>query len=131
MDIKANIGDPKTGKTAKKEFKDEAAKRLLGLKIGDTVKGELLDLPGYEFEVTGGSDTAGFPMRKDVAGTGRKRILLVSGVGLKPTVRGLRRRKSVAGNTVSDVTAQINLKVLKHGKEPLTPPEEKKEEKKE
>lgn len=140
-EFKIVIGDPKTGKSVQKEAKDDAAKAFLGLKIGDKINGEVLDLTGYEFEVTGGSDYAGFPMRRDVPGTLRKRILAVKGIGINNkkkyrkkkkkglrTMKGMRQRKSMAGNTVYEKTAQINLKVLKHGKTPLF--EEKKEEKK-
>ena len=131
-EFKLVIGDPKTGKTVQKEAKENAADAFLGLKIGQTVKGEVIDLTGYEFEITGGSDYAGFPMRKDVPGQQRKRILAVTGVGVnnkkkyrKPkkkgmrTMKGMRSRKMVAGNTVYERTAQINLKVLKAGKGPL------------
>ena len=133
MEIKINIGDPKTGKTHKKVLAEDAAKILFGKKIGETFKGEAIDLSGYEFEIKGGSDSTGFPMRYDVQGTLRKRILIAGGVGFNPKRKGIRRRKLVAGNEVYEKTAQINLKVVKYGKEPLEKPaeatsEEKKEE---
>jgi len=53
----------------------------------------------------------------------------VSGVGIRKNRRGRKVRKTVAGNTIYTKTAQINLKILKHGSKPLA--EEKKEEKKE
>ncbi len=131
-ELKLVINDPKTGKAVQKELKDDAVQPFMGLKIGDKVNGELLDLTGYEFEITGGSDFAGFPMRKDVPGTARKRILAISGVGLNNkkkyrkkkkkglrTMKGMRQRKTVAGNTVFDKTAQLNLKVIKAGKADL------------
>ena len=130
--IKVVIGDPKAKQSLQKEVKDDAAKPLLGMRIGDKVSGEVLEFPGYEFEITGGSDFAGFPMRKDVPGITRKRILEVKGVGVKNkkkyrkkkqkglrTMKGMRQRVSVAGNTVYDKTAQVNMKVIKHGSEPL------------
>lgn len=125
-ELKLNIGDPQTKKILKKELKDSDAKPMIGLKIGDKVKGEILDLPGYEFEITGGSDYAGFPMRKDVMGSQRKRILIVSGVGIRKNNKGNKRRITVAGNTIHDKTVQVNMKVTKHGKTPLF--EEPKEE---
>ncbi len=127
-EIKLNIGDPKSKKTITKAIVDNATDVFMNKKIGDKVNGDSFDLPGYEFEITGGSDNAGFPMRKDVKGTMRKKILLVSGVGLRSNVKGRKVRKSVAGNTIYAKTAQINLKVLKHGSTPLF---EAKEEKKE
>ena len=103
----------------------------MGLKIGDNVKGEVLNLAGYEFQITGGSDFAGFPMRSDVPGILRKKVYAVSGIGLKKKEKGLKQRKTVAGNIIYDKTAQVNLKVVKEGKGPLgedKPKEEKAEE---
>ena len=132
-EFKLVIGD-KSGKCYQKEAKDDAAEKFLGLKIGDKVNGELIDLVGYEFEVTGGSDNCGFPMRSDVPGTARKNIFSFSGVGVsnkkhRPNpkkkgwrkMEGMRRKRLVAGNTIHAKTAQINLKVLKAGKESLEP----------
>ena len=115
VEFKVVISDPKTGLTVQREVKDPAAKAFLGLKIGDAVKGEVIDLRGYEFEVTGGSDFCGFPMRKDVLGIGRKRILSYSGVGVRKGEKGMLQRKTVCGNTIHARTAQINLKAVKAG----------------
>lgn len=118
-EVRLCIGDPKSGKTAKAVLAAENAKPLMGKKIGDTLKGDDLGYAGYEFEITGGSDDCGFPMRRDVMGTTRKKILMVSGTGLRKNEPGRRVRKSVAGNTVFTGTAQVNLKVLKAGSQPL------------
>lgn len=130
--IKIVIGDPKAKQSLQKELKDDAAKPLLGMRIGDKIAGEVLDFTGYEFEITGGSDFAGFPMRRDVPGITRKKILDVKSVGVKNkkkyrkkkkkgmrTMKGMRQRVTVAGNTVYDKTAQLNVKVIKHGSESL------------
>ena len=109
----------KEGKCYQKELNEEQSGNLVGKRIGDKISGEDVGLAGYEFELTGGSDYCGFPMRRDAQGPTRKRILAVSGVGLKKAAKGLRQRKTVAGNTVHDKTAQVNLKVLKAGSEPL------------
>jgi len=109
----------KQGKCVQKEIQDPEAKALLGKKIGDSISGDQLGLAGYEFQVTGGSDYCGFPMRKDVEGYARKRILAVSGIGLKKTGKGKRVRKTVCGNTIHPKISQVNLKVLKEGKSPL------------
>lgn len=129
-EFKIVISDPKTGKSYQKEAKDDAAKQFMGLKIGDKVK-DVLDLAGYEFEITGGSDYCGFPMRKDVLGTMRKKILSTKGVGLNIKEAGTKKRKTVAGNTIFDRTAQINLRITKQGKTPLEAPAEEPEEKEE
>ena len=119
MEIKIVLSNPKTGKSYQKIVKDADARRFMGLKIGDNVKGEVINLPGYEFEVSGGSDFAGFPMRGDVPGILRKKVYAVSGIGLRKKEKGFKQRKTVAGNTVYDKTAQINMKVTKEGKGPL------------
>lgn len=117
---KINIGDGKSKKTYKKVTEDISG--FYDKKIGDIVNGEIIDLPGYELEIRGGSDSSGFPMRKDVDGTTRKRILITGGVGMKNQKRkGLRLRKMVAGNTVYEKTSQLNLKVTKWGKAPIEP----------
>ena len=116
------------GKCVQKEVAENDAPQWFGKKLGDVVKGEMMGLAGYELKITGGSDASGFPMRWDVDGQARKKIFAVSGVGLKKTRKGMRVRKTVAGNTVSDKTAQLNMKVLKEGAEPLIPPEEPKAE---
>ncbi|MFH1591293.1 MAG: 30S ribosomal protein S6e [archaeon] len=118
-EFKLVINDPKTGKSYTREVKEDQAKPFLTLKIGNKVSGKDAGFVGYEFEITGGSDSAGFPMRRDVDGVNKKRILAVEGVGLKRAGRGVRQRKTVAGNTVYSKTAQINLKILKAGKDKL------------
>ena len=116
MALKVVIGT-KEGKALQKEVED--AKPLYGMSIGQTLKGEVIDLPGYEFEITGGSDKIGFPMRKDVEGTTRRKILAVEGIGLKKQAKGKKVRKNVSGKTVSEDTSQLNLKVTKEGSKSL------------
>jgi small subunit ribosomal protein S6e len=125
----------KEGKCLQKEVAEPDANSFLGKKVGDKIAGEAIGFTGYEFEITGGSDYAGFPMRKDVQGVGRKKILAVEAIGLKKTLKGMRTRKTVCGNTIHPKIAQINMKVIKAGATPLPmpapkPKEEKKEEKK-
>lgn len=115
-EFKLNIGDPKSKKTIKKDIKDDEAEALIGKSMGDTVKGDSFGFEGYEFLITGGSDYTGTPMRKDVIGTARKKVLIVSGTGIRKNRPGRKVRRTVAGNTVYEKTAQINLKVTKHGK---------------
>ncbi|MFH1054319.1 MAG: 30S ribosomal protein S6e [Candidatus Woesearchaeota archaeon] len=109
----------KTGKNIQREVKDKEAEVFLGKKIGETINGNEIGLEGYEFEITGGSDNCGFPMRKDVQGTSRKRITSIGGVGFTKKGKGIRAKKTVCGNTVHSRIIQINLKVLKEGKTPL------------
>lgn len=122
----------KGGRCIQKEVAEPAAKTLIGKQIGETIQGDTLGFTGYELEITGGSDYCGFPMRKDVQGFARKKILAVKGIGMKQKAPGIRQKKTVCGNTIHPKIAQINVKVLKEGAEPLAPPAEaKKEEKKE
>jgi len=126
-EFKLCIGDPKSGKSYQRVVSGDNAKALLGKKIGDKIRGESFDLPGYEFEITGGSDYCGFPMRKDIDGAVRKKILLVSGVGIRNKEKGIRKKKTVCGNTIHSKISLVCLKILKKGKKPLGE-EEKKEE---
>lgn len=117
--MKIVVSNPETGKSYQKELEASQEKTLRGKKIGDPLKGDTLGLVGYELELTGGSDQQGFPMRVDLHGTARKRLLLSSGPGYKAKRKGERKRKSIRGNTVAEDIAQVNLKVVKAGKEKL------------
>jgi len=118
VEFKLVIGH-KDGKSIQKAVKDTEANALLGLKLGDKVLGDKLGMAGYEFELCGGSDYCGFPMRKDLPGIGRKKILMVKGVGLKDAAAGIRKRRTVCGSTIHSKIVQLNLKVTKEGKEAL------------
>ena len=118
VSFKVVIGT-KQGKCYQREIADPDASNLLGKKLGDTVSGDSIGLKGYEFLITGGSDYCGIPMRKDVSGAGRKRVLAVQDIGMKKIAKGIRKRRSVCGNTIHPKISQVNLKVLKEGKEKL------------
>ncbi|MHA2037639.1 MAG: S6e family ribosomal protein [Promethearchaeota archaeon] len=107
------------GKTKLIEI-DEKKFRFEGMKMGEIIKGGLIGFPNYEFEITGGSDSSGFPMRKDVHGPVKKKILVSKrGVGYKPRRLGEKRRKTVRGNEVTSDMTLINLKVVKYGEAEL------------
>lgn len=128
------IGDPKTRKTYQIEIDQDKAVGIMGKKIGDKFNGDLIGLPGYEIKITGGTDKDGFPMHPRVHGMVRKKIVLSHPPGFHPKRKGMRKRKMVAGNTVSNNIAQINCKVIKEGSKKipvLLGKEETKEEKKE
>ncbi|MEM0026371.1 MAG: 30S ribosomal protein S6e [Ignisphaera sp.] len=84
------------------------ASRLIGMRIGDRIDGSIIGLPQIVLEIRGGSDLAGFPMRKDISGAVKKYVLLASGPGFRPKEEGERRRKLVRGNTISEDIVQIN-----------------------
>lgn len=114
------ISDPKTGKAYKVDGKDtEASALFIGKRIGDVVDADMLGLGGYVLEITGGSDKEGMPMRKDVSGTVRKRILITSPPGYRPKEGGKRRRKSVRGNEISSEISQINVQIKEYGRKSI------------
>ena len=129
--FKINISD-KTGKTYKFELETE---ELFGKELQEKIPGRdlLPGLEGYELEITGASDNAGFTSHKDVPGVGLKKLLLTYGKAMhkrprregkkkvsNPKPKGLRLRRSVRGRAISPETVQINLKVLKYGNKPLS-----------
>jgi len=142
MAFKINIGE-KSGKTYKLEI---SAPELIDKEVGDKIDGKEIknELDGYVFEITGGSDKAGFHLMKEVEGQGLKGTLLTYGKGMHKKPRregkkpqkdkkpkGLRLRKTVRGKVIGESTVQINLKVEKAGKKPLSeifaPPKESEE----
>jgi len=106
--FKLTVSDIK-GKSVTKELKDNDVNPLLGLQIGNDTDASIVGLEG-KMKVTGGSDKSGIPMRPDLHGMARKRILIPKGVGLQDTVKGLRKRKLVRGNTISEEIYQINFR---------------------
>lgn len=117
--FKVVAADPEAGKSYKLEAHEPAARRLVGLRVGDKFDGVIVGLPGYELEITGGTDKDGFPMRSDVTGPGRAYVLLAKGPGFRPRERGERRRKRVRGRVISDDIVQVNAKIVKRGEKPI------------
>jgi len=131
MVFKINISE-KSGKTFKIETESED---LIGKALHETVEGSLIspDLEGYEFEITGASDLAGFPSVEKVDGVALKRVLLKfsdKGMNKRPKhegkrkraknrPKGLRLRKTVRGKVISPSIVQINMRALKHGSKKL------------
>lgn len=114
-EFKAVIADPKSGKTYKRDITGQFANALVGRRLGEEIDGLFVGLPGYKLLITGGSDKDGFPMRRDLPGPRRRRVLLSGGVGFHPLRPGLRKKKTVRGNTVSPDTLQLNLKITIRG----------------
>lgn len=90
----------------------DRARSFIGLKIGDRISGELIGLKNVELEIRGGSDNSGFPMRPDIPGGVKKRVLLSNPPGFHPRKRGERRRKIVRGNTITEDIVQINTVII-------------------
>jgi small subunit ribosomal protein S6e len=125
VDFKFVIG-AKDGKCYQREIKSPESENLLKKRIGDKVSGDNLGFNGYEFQITGGSDKCGFPMRKGIQ-IHRQKILLGEGVGFcgkkrklrKKSTRkkqgGLVRRRTVCGEMITKIINQVNVKVIKEG----------------
>lgn len=119
-------------KAYSKELNEHESDAFLGKKIGDAISGNTFGFKNYEFKITGGSDKDGFPMRFDLPGAGRKKLLLAKGPGVVIRgVKGLRRRKMLRGNLIASDIKQINIKVVKEGEKKIEEIFPDKEEKKE
>lgn len=127
-DTSYKINISAAGKDAPEEFRGQTKvivlepgkfTPLIGKKIGETFNGALIGLPGYQLKITGGSDAGGIPMRRDVHGPVKRRILLSRGPCYNPKYPGEKRRKMVRGSEITDNMSQINTIVIKYGKEKL------------
>jgi small subunit ribosomal protein S6e len=114
-DFTVVVADPDSGDTHQLDAEGQDANRFIGRELGEEVDGSALGLDGYTLELTGGSDTAGRPMRDDVRGAQLKSILLTGGTGYEPTRDGERKRVTVRGREVSEDTRQINAKIVERG----------------
>ncbi len=114
--MKVTIGTS-DGETFQQEIDD--ASQLIGKKVGEEFDGGIVGLSGYTLKITGGSDRSGFPMRKSIEGSEREKVLLEEGAGIKGKGNGVRRRKSIRGNTVSDEIQQLNTTVVEEGSKPV------------
>ena len=130
-EFKVNVSNPADGKSYQVNVSGHHANSLVGKKIGDEIDGLFVSLPGYKLQVTGGSDKDGFVMRRDLDGIQRKKVLISTSTGFQPKKAGLRRRKTVRGNTISLDVVQVNMRVTKAGSKPIDDMLAEKGEKKE
>jgi small subunit ribosomal protein S6e len=130
-----NDTDPSnSGRSYNMSISGNNQSQFLGKKIGDVVDGIFVGegektLAGYKLEITGGSDKTGTPMRSDLIGGARQSILVTASTGFKGhdlvhkakggekkrfryKPDGLRMRRYFRGNTITQDTRQINLKVV-------------------
>ncbi len=132
VEFKVVVNDTKNGKSHNVSVSGHHANSLIGKKIGDEVDGIFVSLPGYKLIITGGTDKDGFAMRYDLPGMGRRRLLISKGKGFKAREEGMRKKKSIRGNTINQDVVQINMKVVKYSSKPienLIKAEEKSDEK--
>ncbi|MDA4114531.1 MAG: 30S ribosomal protein S6e [Thaumarchaeota archaeon] len=106
--FKVVVSDPSSGKSEVIEAKDSQAQIFMGRKIGEIIDLSLIG-QNYKVKLTGGSDKAGFPMRRDVMGSGKRYVLMTKGVGFRHPVEGEKRRKLVRGGTVTEEVYQLNV----------------------
>jgi small subunit ribosomal protein S6e len=118
-DFTVVVADPEDGAAHQRAVDGQDANRFMGRSIGDEVDGSAVGLDGYTVEVTGGSDTAGRPMREDVAGPSLTSVLLSGGTGFNPARDGERKRVTVRGREVGEETRQINATITDRGDQPV------------
>jgi small subunit ribosomal protein S6e len=115
--FKVIVSDPEAGTSKVVELEEARAAPLIGKKISEVIDGSIVDLPGHKAQIMGGSDKDGFPMRPSVHGGVRRRIVLSGGVGFTPTNEGMRKRKTIRGNVITDEIVQINMKITERPKQ--------------
>jgi small subunit ribosomal protein S6e len=116
--FKVILSDPQTGTSKVVELEEARAAPFIGRKIGETMDGAAVDMPSTKVKIMGGSDKDGVPMRPDVHGGVRRKVVLSGGVGFNPTKGGERRRKAVRGNVITDEIVQLNMKIVEQPNKP-------------
>ena len=116
------VSDP-NGTSQRVEIEDAQLRPLVGTRIGMTIDGSFAGMQGYKLKLTGGTDKDGIPMRPDVHGSAKSRIVLSGGVGYKPKDNGMKKRKVVRGNTISQETTFLNFAVIEAPKKKVAEPE--------
>jgi len=115
VEFKTIVNDVKTGKSYNVIVTGHHANSLNGKNIGEIVDGIFVGLPGYKLKITGGSDGNGTPMRADLPGQKRRKLLLSEGLGFHEKYPGERKRVAVRGSTISNETVQINMAITEYG----------------
>lgn len=115
VEFQVVIADTKEGKSYQSKVEGHHANSLIGKKIGNEVDGIFVGLPGYKLEITGGSDLDGVPMKKNLPGPGRKKILGKGGIGFKSNPNNVKVKKTLRGNSISTNINQINMKIIQYG----------------
>lgn len=114
------IVSDKNGKSISKDLKDKEAQPLLGLRIGEILDATVVGISPGKIQLKGGSDKSGTPIRKDVHGGVKKYVLLSKGAGMRDDHEGIRKRKLVRGNMITEEIYQVNCLLLE-GNLPLKP----------
>jgi len=109
--FKVIVSDPQAGTSKVVELEEARAAPFIGRRVGEAMDGSVVDLPAHTVQILGGSDKDGVPMRGNVHGGVRRRVVLSGGAGFSPKKKGERKRKTVRGNIITDEIAQINMKI--------------------
>jgi small subunit ribosomal protein S6e len=123
--FKVIVSDPQSGTSKVVELEEARAAPFIGRRLGETLDGSAVDLPAHTVQILGGSDKDGVPMRGNVHGGVRRRVVLSGGAGFNPKNSGERKRKTVRGNVITDEIVQINMKIVER---PAKPAEAKMEQ---
>jgi small subunit ribosomal protein S6e len=123
--FKVIVSDPQSGTSKVVELEEARASPFIGRRLGETLDGSAVDLPAHTVQILGGSDKDGVPMRGNVHGGVRRRVVLSGGAGFIPKNSGERKRKTVRGNVITDEIVQINMKIVER---PAKPAEAKTEQ---
>ena len=126
--FKVIVSDPQAGTSKIVELEEARAAPLIGRRVGETMDGSVVDLPAHTVQILGGSDKDGVPMRGNVHGGVRRRVVLSGGAGFNAKNKGERKRKTVRGNVITDEIAQINLKITERPASAVKVPEAKVEQ---
>lgn len=119
--FKIIISDPETGKSRSLEVEGSRAVPLIGRRIGEEVDGSVVGMTGHKLRITGGSDKDGFPIRPNVHGGVRVRVIITEGVGFRSSRKGERRRKTLRGNVITEDIVQLNMKIVEKPKKAEKP----------
>ncbi len=127
--FKVIVSDPSASKSKVVELDGARAVPLVGRRLGESIDGSVLGMPGLKLQVTGGSDKDGFPMRPNIHGGVRVSVIVSKSVGFHPKREGERRRKTLRGNVITEDIVQVNMKILEKPKKAEKQPKKEKKAK--
>jgi len=110
--FKIILSDPEAGTSQMVELEGSRAVPLVGRRLGDLIDGTAVGMAGHKLRITGGSDKDGFPMRPDIHGGVKTRVVIAGGVGFHSHRHGERRRKTLRGSVITEEIFQVNMKIV-------------------
>jgi small subunit ribosomal protein S6e len=119
VEYKVVVNDVKTGKSYNVAVSGNHAASLTRMSLGDVIDGVFVGLPGYKLKITGGSDKTGTPMRSDLPGNRKVKLLISDSLGFHEKYHGERKRTAICGRVISESISQINMKVTEYGEKSI------------